>query len=134
MPDTTKLSKYIKVENVQDGDTIVFIDGGVILEKDFKKDGVTEKRNVLEITVNFKGEHKTYSPNSTSVKLLSAAWGADSDGWVERQATLFVLPANNGKNMIVAKPAPEKKASVKDIIKDRNKAEGKEGSEETVPF
>lgn len=101
-PDTSKLSKYLKPENVKDGDVIVFADAGVILEKSFKEG--EEPRPTLEITVNWRGESKTYSPNKTTVKLLSAAWGTDTDGWVKKSATLTVVPSNGGKDMILAKP------------------------------
>jgi len=104
MPDTSKLSKYLKPEHITDGDTITFLDAGVILEKEFKDEGETKKRQVLEITIRFKQDDKTYSPNATTVKLLSAAWGSNTDKWVNKQATVFVAPSNNGKNMIVAKP------------------------------
>lgn len=104
MPDTSKLSKYIKIENVKDGDKIKFLDAGVILEKNFVKDGKDDKRNVLEITVEFKGENKTYSPNGTTLKMLNAAWGTATENWVGKTAVLMKLPTNLGKEMLVAKP------------------------------
>lgn len=104
MPDTSKLSKYLKAESAQDGDTILFLDAGVILDKEFDKDGEKDVKPVLEITVKFKGDNKTYSPNKTTVKLLSAAWGTDTENWVNKTAVITILPASNGKDMIVAKP------------------------------
>ncbi len=110
MPDTSKLSKYLKPENAKDGDIITFLDAGIITEKTFKKEGRDETKPCLEITVKFKGETKTYSPNGTSVKLLSAAWGTATEKWVGKTATLVILPANNGRDMIVAKPTDGKGA------------------------
>ena len=129
MPDVSKLSKFLKPENVQDGDTITFVDAGVIVERSFKED--EPKKPVLEITVKFKDEDKTYSPNKTTVKLLSAAWGTGTEGWVGKKAVLSVIPSNNGKDMIIGKPFG---ASAKDQIRARNQANDTEGSEETVPF
>ena len=105
MPDTSKLSKYLKPEIARDGDTILFLDAGVIADKTFKNDqGKDETKPALEITVKFKGENKTYSPNKTTVKLLSAAWGTETEAWVGKSAKITILPANNGKDMIIAKP------------------------------
>lgn len=108
MPDTSKLSRYLKAENVKDGDVITFVDAGVIVEKTFKKD--EPPKPALEITVKFRGENKTYSPNGTTVKLLNAAWGTATEKWVGKSATLHVLPSNSGKDMIIAKPKDGKAA------------------------
>ncbi len=97
MPDTSKLSKFIKAENCKDGDVLTFLDAGVIVDKTFKKDGRDETKPVLEITVKFKGETKTYSPNGTTVKLLSGAWGTATEKWIGKSATVTILPANNGR-------------------------------------
>lgn len=105
MPDTSKLSKYLKAENVRDGDTITFLDAGVIVDKTFKKEGKDDVKKALEITVKFKGDSKTYTPNGKTVKLLSAAWGTDTDGWVNKTAILTVLPSDSGRDMIIAKPS-----------------------------
>lgn len=107
MPNTSVLQKYLKSENVKDGDIIKFVDAGVIVTKTFKKDGKDEARPALEITVNYKGENKTYSPNATTVKLLNAGWGTDTEEWVGKCAFLTILPSGNGKDMIVAKPKLE---------------------------
>jgi hypothetical protein len=104
MPDTAKLSRYLKAENVKDGDTITFVDAGVITEKTFKENGEEKTKNALEITVKFRGENKTYTPNGTTVKLLSKGWGSATEKWVGKTAVLTVVPANNGKDMILAKP------------------------------
>jgi hypothetical protein len=104
MPDTSKLSKFIKAENAKDGDVITFLDAGIIIDKTFKKDGRDETKPVLEISVKFKGETKTYSPNGTTVKLLTAAWGSATEKWVGKSAVITILPSNHGKDMIIAKP------------------------------
>ena len=105
MPNISKLSKFLRPEGVKDGDVITFLDEGVIVSKTFKKEGQPdEHKDTLEITVDFKGEHKTYSPNGTSLKLLGAEFGGSTEGWIGKKAKLFVVPASNGKDMIVAKP------------------------------
>ena len=130
MPDTSKLSKFLKPEHAKDGDVITFLDAGVIVEKTFKKDGRDDVKPVLEITVKFKGETKTYSPNGTTVKLLSAAWGTASEKWVGKSAVITILPANNGKDMIIAKPNTAKAAPAAE-----SQTEDAGGGEvEEVPF
>lgn len=105
MPDTSKLSKYLKPDIVKDGDVIKFLDAGTITDKEFKNsEGEKELKPTLEISVDFKGEKKTYSPNKTTVKLLSEEWGTATEEWVGKSATITVLPSNNGKDMIIAKP------------------------------
>ena len=110
MPDTATLSQYLKPEHVTDGDTITFTDAGEIKDKEFEEKGEKTIRRKLEIGVTFRGEAKTYSPNANSVKLLSAAWGTNTEAWIGKTATLTVVPMNNGKDGILAKPAKEKVA------------------------
>jgi hypothetical protein len=130
MPDTSKLSKFLKPEHAKDGDIITFLDAGIIVEKTFKKDGRDETKPVLEIAVKFKGETKTYSPNGTTVKLLTGAWGAATEKWVGKSAVITILPANNGKDMIIAKPKDGKAAPA-----GESQIEGQSGDEvEEVPF
>ncbi len=128
MPDTSKLSRYLKAENAKDGDVITFLDAGIIVEKQFKKD--EPPKPALEISVKFKGETKTYSPNATTVKLLNAAWGTATEKWVGKSATLYVLPSNSGKDMIVAKPKDGKAAPA-----GESQTAGQTGDDvEEVPF
>lgn len=117
MVNTSKLSKYLKVENVRDGDLITFIDPGVIIDREFKdqKSGIVELKPVLEITVDYKGDKKTYSPNTTTTKLLNKAWGAETEKWVSKQARINILPASNGRDTIVAKPLASGGGSPEDI-------------------
>lgn len=104
MVQTSKLSKYLKADNVKDDDVLRFIDSGIIIDKEFKKDGKSDIKPVLEITVEINGETKTYSPNGTTVGLLSTAWGGDTEGWVGKKGKITLIPAPNGKNMIILKP------------------------------
>lgn len=105
MPNTAELSDYLKPDHVTDGDTVTFANAGEIKSKSFKEGD--EPRKVLEIGVTFKGEKKTYSPNATSIKNLSAAWGTDTEKWVGKTAALYVVPSQGGKDMILAKPSKE---------------------------
>lgn len=108
MPSVTKLSKFLKADSVRDGDIITFVDAGQIVNKEFKKQtGASEFKDMLEITVDYKGDHKTYSPNATSIGLLSKPWGDSTEKWVGHKAILYVVPTPQGKLMIIAKPDPE---------------------------
>lgn len=103
MPNTTTLSKYLKADMAKDGDVITFLDAGVILEKEFDK----KKKKVLEITVKFRGENKTYCPNGKTVKLLNAAWGPETEEWVGKSATITILPDDSGRDMVISKPVQD---------------------------
>lgn len=100
MPDIGKLSKYLKPEVCKDGDIITFLNAGEIKEKKFDD----EVKDVFEIGVLLNGHEKLYSPNGTTLKLLSKAWGTATEKWVKQKARITILPSNNGKDMIVAKP------------------------------
>lgn len=105
MPNTSKLSKYLKADHVTDGDLINFMDAGTITDKEFKKEGgKTEIKPVLEMNVEVNGELKVYCPNGTTVNLLNEAWGTATEKWVGRQGRVILIPATNGKMMIVCKP------------------------------
>lgn len=104
MPNTSKLSTFLKAEHCKDGDIISFDDAGTIFEKEFKKDGRTEKNIVLEMTVGINGEKKIYSPNKTTIGILNEAWGTDTEGWIGKQGRIVLIPSPLGKNMIVVKP------------------------------
>ena len=112
MPDISKLSKYLKAEEVKDGDVITFLDPGTIEVKEFKKnDGEVEKKEVFEILVSINGNKKLYSPNVTTRKLLAKAWGNCTEHWVTKKAKITVVPSNNGKDMIIAKPLDAREAA-----------------------
>lgn len=104
MPNTSKLSKYLKAEHVKDGDIINFMDAGIITDKEFTQDGEKKINPVLEMNVEINGEKKIYCPNKTTCGLLSKSWGGDTEGWVGKQARITVIPGPNGKDMIIAKP------------------------------
>lgn len=106
MPHTSKLSKFLKAEHVKDGDIINFMDAGEIKDKDFKqKDGSSDIKPILELTVEVNGEKKVYSPNNTTIGILTKAWGANTEGWIGKQARITILPSpNTGREMIICKP------------------------------
>lgn len=104
MPNTSKLSKYLKAEHVKDGDIVNFMDAGTIEFREFNKDGKKETKLVLEITVEVNGEAKTYSPNATTVKILNEAWGSHTEAWAGKQGRITILPSPMGKDMIICKP------------------------------
>lgn len=106
MPNISKLSnsKFLKTEMVTDGDLILFKDAGNVVNKIFKQDGEDVAKDLLEITVEFRGETKIYSPNTTSMRLLVAAWGHDTETWIGKSGRLFIVPTAK-KDMLLCKPA-----------------------------
>ena len=105
-PDISKLSdsKFLKAEMVTDGDMILFKDAGTVVPRTFKQDGEDVTKDMLEISVEFRGQTKIYSPNTTSMRLLVAAWGHDTETWPGKSARLFIVPTAK-KDMLLAKPA-----------------------------
>lgn len=104
MPNVAKLSKFLKARDVKDGDVVNFMDAGKIETRDFKEDGVSREKSVLELTVVVNGDTKIYCPNGTSIDYLSDAWGGNTESWVGKQGRIIVLVAPNGKDMIICKP------------------------------
>lgn len=90
--------------HVKDGDILNFMDAGEIKNKEFKKDGVSEIKPILELSVEINNEKKTYSPNNTTISILTKSWGADTEDWVGRQGRITILPGPSGRDMIICKP------------------------------
>ena len=93
MPDVGKLQKFLKADHVKDGDLIKFVDAGVIDEREFKqKDGSKKVRTILEMNVELRGgDVKVYSPNSTTIKQLSEAWGTNTENWVGKIGRIKII-------------------------------------------
>lgn len=109
MPNVHSLQTYLKVDHVKSGDVLKFVDAGQIITKDFKqKDGTSQKRSLLEIGVKIpNGEIKTYSPNSTSVKYLTEAFGPNTEDWVGKEARAVIVEQiafGEIQNVLVVKP------------------------------
>lgn len=92
MPNINDLQRFLKVEMVQNGDLIHFCDAGSISQKEFKSNP-GKKKPVLEMEVMIGDTMKkiSYSPNSTSVKLLSEAWGPNTETWVGKTGIVVVV-------------------------------------------
>lgn len=104
MVKTSELSLYLKAEQCHDGDIIVFVGAGKVVDKTFKEEGLDKKRRSLEIPVKLRGHEKIYTPNNTTINFLSAVWGEDTDNWVGKEARINLMPGNFGKMVIIAKP------------------------------
>lgn len=91
MANINDLQRFLKVEMVSTGDLIHFCDAGTIFEKEFKNQP-GKKKPVLEMDVMIGDTMKriSYSPNSTSVKLLSEAWGPNTETWVGKTGIVLV--------------------------------------------
>lgn len=111
MANTDDLIRFLKVDMVRTGDLIHFCDAGNISAKDFnQKDGST-KKNVptleMEVMIGETMKKIIYSPNKTTVDLLRAAWGKDTQSWVgETGQVQIVEQISFGKltSILVVKP------------------------------
>lgn len=108
MPNVNQLQKFLKADNVRNGDIVNFIDPGTISEKEFGKDGQEKKkRTILEMNVVINGDQKIYSPNNTTVGILSKAWGENTEGWVGKQGVVCLieqLSFGELTNVLIVKP------------------------------
>jgi hypothetical protein len=89
MPNVSDMSTYVVAgEDVKDGDTIVFIDGGKLHKYE---DG----RQTIQFNVSCpNGKTKTLSLNRTSANNLSEVYGSDTDTWQGRNALVSVVKMN----------------------------------------
>lgn len=110
MPDVSQLSKYLKPDACKDGDVITFMGPGVIIKKIFGQGSEKEEKEVFEAPVEIRGVLRTYSPNGTTRKLLSKAWGPNTERWVKKTARISILPSASGHDMIIAKPIVDEDA------------------------
>lgn len=116
MPNVNDLQKFIKADNVEEGDYIHFCDAGRIYEKEFEDKDTKEKKvqDVLEmeVIVNEDMKRKIYSPNTVSRTLLKEAWGPDTENWVGKVGVVtFADQMSFGKliKLLVVKPYVEPK-------------------------
>lgn len=92
-------------EDLNDGDTITFVDAGNV--------EMSEKygREQLIIRVKLKdGNEKKLSVNKTSAQSLSEKYGDDTDQWVGKQAVAEITKQNVGgkvKFVVYLKPIGE---------------------------
>ena len=93
MPDTNEMSQYIKLKECRDGDTLKFMDGGQLVEKEFdQKDGTKNTATLLEITASLNGgKSKTVSLSSPHISELKKVWGANSDEWVGKTSVVRLI-------------------------------------------
>lgn len=90
MPRVSELDTYLKGDHVKDGDILKFIDQGQITEKEFTKDGKTQKSKLLEMTVEVNNQRKMYSPNKVSRDACSKVWTDDTAKWVGHECRITV--------------------------------------------
>lgn len=105
---------YLKVDDVQNGDTVTFLDEGQWIESTkFKyEDGTPRKQAVF--SVMFKTEEKDMNVNATSRNALKAAWGQDTSLWVGKVARIELVKQNIGgslRNVIYLSDKPYVDAS-----------------------
>ena len=115
MPNLSKLDTYLKVDHIKDGTILRLANGGRILEKEFKQNGITTRRNVLEIDVELPdGSKKIFTVNNMTRKALEPAYGSNSDNWAGKHVVAkLVLKEVFGdmKNNIVLFPDERNQSS-----------------------
>lgn len=89
MPNTSDLNVFVVPgEDVKDGDTITFVDGG-------KWHTYDDGRKTIQILVECPGgKIKTVSLNNTSAKNLSESYGGSTEDWQGKRALVSVVKMN----------------------------------------
>jgi len=96
-----RYSKFLKSEDVNDGDIIVINDEGT------EEDGQFGKK--YNFTVIHDGVEKKLSFNATSMGKLIEAWGDESEKWVSKEAKVHKVKQNVAGKMksVLYVTAPE---------------------------
>ena len=99
--DVTKYaeSQYIKLDLIMEAPSkeITFLSAGEELKGQYGYK--------LEFRVSFNGKEKVYTPNMQSIKNLKEAWGAESNTWMMKTATLTTqYDEKQQKTLLIAKP------------------------------
>lgn len=91
MPNIKSLveGKYARVGiSLVQGAVVKFISKGVLEPNSFDTGDDAKERLVIDVEIN--GEEKKISPNTTSMRELSTAWGTDTEKWIGKKATISV--------------------------------------------
>ena len=100
MANLNDLSTFLKRDDIQEGDTLVFVNEGEIKDVDFSKtkDG-KDMKQVFQITVELPdGREKVMTVNKASQNSLSEKYSKDTAAWKGKQATVsFVKQLAFGK-------------------------------------
>ena len=106
----TGSTQYLKSESVNSGDTLEILDAGekIPSEKYKYPDGTPKINYQFKIKVIRTGDERVMNFNATSRKQLAMAWGADTDKWVGKQATILKdLDRKLGKYCIYLEPVTD---------------------------
>ena len=89
MADLGDLRNYWKSEDFLPGDKVKFHDSGMIGDIDFSKerDGSKTKK-AFKIMIAYNKKIRELVLNKASIDSLSAAWGKDTEQWINREATV----------------------------------------------
>lgn len=96
-------SKFISTETVKSGDLLTIKDEGEIKPRAWKG----QKREVLEVKVDFNGEEKICSFNITSQKNLIKEWGSETKNWVGKKVKCYITSMLSGgevKDILILTP------------------------------
>ena len=103
-------SNWLRARDVKDGDRITFVDEGELVEnKMYPMDKLGNINMQFNIGVNYQGENKKLTVNFGSQKFLISAFGADTKGWVGKEASITIIPTTTGKLSILLKPVVDVK-------------------------
>lgn len=118
MVKLTSGGQWLKAEQVKNDDLITFMDAGDWIEntKFPYPDGKPKKDFIIGVECN--GEAKLMRLNKTNRDILSAAWGDDTDRWLNKQAKVTLdnvrVSGKQFKTIILAATGSRKK---KDEVK-----------------
>jgi predicted nucleotidyltransferase len=109
MPEVVFPSEWLKIGvNVKQGDTVKFVDAGIIDEE--------TERYTFQVEIYHEGlmtETKKFGLNKTNFKVISGIYGTNSDAWVGKEMIVNAVKVRNPQTGLlvdsIALSAPEKK-------------------------
>lgn len=78
------LGKFLRPEEIQDGDIVTITDEGKVVSADDS----SFNRESFEVTIDFNGTTKTWTMNTKTCANLTEAWGDDSVKWIGKNVEL----------------------------------------------
>lgn len=109
---------FIKADEVKNGDIVTIKNSGEVREsQQYKiklKDGREVPKKDYVFKIDFNGSEKNISMNKISRDNLAVSFGADTENWVGKKASIEKCLFPNGKRGIVLTPIVELKEAQHD--------------------
>ena len=90
MVDTGELESYLNDKSAKENDICEVLESGLIEDKE---DPISHRAyRVLNVPIKINGRTLIYSPNKDALKVLNAAWGTNTQGWIGKKFQIKFYP------------------------------------------